>query len=236
MAVWNWINANASQLGLIVLIVMVLVARFFWKQLVDKTIPSYMEEKGKNLATKQDVEEITRKTEQVQKEFKEDFERFTTDIHFKNDFYSQQYEELYAELYTIIIQSEYMRYLMKLKNGQTFSFEDYPFIAVSPIHRSKTKVETKDDASLTVSHTEEQIETPESKFTCLKLSELIIDRGKFASPELLKLAVSYRLVHGLIMDSDVTKNEDFRLQGEIVRRIVREYNELRCNLKMDYEY
>lgn len=234
MAVWNWINANASQLGLIVLIVMALVARFFWKQLVDKTIPSYMEEKGKNLATKQDVEEITRKTEQVQKEFKEDFERFTTDIHFKNDFYSQQYEELYAELYTIIIQSEYMRYLMKLKNGQTFSFEDYPFIAVSPIHRSKTKVETKDDASLTVSHTEEQIETPESKFTCLKLSELIIDRGKFASPELLKLAVSYRLVHGLIMDSDVTKNEDFRLQGEIVRRIVREYNELRRNLKMDY--
>ena len=54
-----------------------------------------------------------------------------------------------------------MRYLMKLKNGQTFSFEDYPFIAVSPIHRSKTKVETKDDASLTVSHTEEQIETSE---------------------------------------------------------------------------
>lgn len=70
MAVWNWINANASQLGLIVLIVIALVARFFWKQLVDKTIPSYMEEKGKNLATKQDVEEITRKTEQVQKEFK----------------------------------------------------------------------------------------------------------------------------------------------------------------------
>lgn len=70
MAVWNWINANASQLGLIVLIVMVLVARFFWKQLVDKTIPSYMEEKGKNLATKQDVEEITRKTEQVQKNSK----------------------------------------------------------------------------------------------------------------------------------------------------------------------
>lgn len=234
MAVWNWINANASQLGLIVLIVMALVAHFLWKQLVNKTIPAYMEEKGKNLATKQDIEEITRKTEQVQKEFKEDFERFTTDVHFKNDFYSQQYEELYAELYTIIIQSEYMRYLMKLKSGQTFSFEDYPFISVSPIHRAKTKVETKDGAPLTVSHTEEQIQTPESEFTCLKLSELIIDRGEFASPELLKLAVSYRLVHGLIKDSDVTKNEDFRLQGEIVRRIVREYNELRRNLKMDY--
>ena len=51
---------------------------------------------------------------------------------------------------------------------------------------------------------------------------------------MLKLAVSYRLVYDLIKDSGVTKNEDFRLQGEIVRRIVREYNELRRNLKMDY--
>ena len=70
MAVWNWINANASQLGLIVLIVMVLVARFFWKQLVNKTIPSYMEEKGKNLATKQDVEEITERLSKSKKNSK----------------------------------------------------------------------------------------------------------------------------------------------------------------------
>lgn len=50
-------------------------------------------------------------------------------------------------------------------------------------------------------------------------------------------AYIYLSIHSLdedIKDSDVTKNEDFRLQGEIVRRIVREYNELRRNLKMDY--
>ena len=37
-------------------------------------LPSYMEEKGKNLATKEDIEAITRKTEEVQKEFTEGFE------------------------------------------------------------------------------------------------------------------------------------------------------------------
>ncbi len=50
-------------------------------------LPSYMEEKGKNLATKEDIEAITRKTEEVQKEFKEGFELFSSDVRFKYDFY-----------------------------------------------------------------------------------------------------------------------------------------------------
>ena len=45
-------------------------------------LPSYMEEKGKNLATKEDIEAITRKTEEVQKEFKEGFELFSSDVRF----------------------------------------------------------------------------------------------------------------------------------------------------------
>ena len=53
--------------------------------------PSYLDEKGKNHATKQDIEIITRKTEEVQKEFKEGFELFSSDVHFKYDFYFKQY-------------------------------------------------------------------------------------------------------------------------------------------------
>jgi hypothetical protein len=71
--------------------------------------PSYMDEKGKNLATKEDIQEITRKTEEVQKEFKEGFERFSSDLQFKYNFYFKQYSELYSKLYSIIIQSEYVR-------------------------------------------------------------------------------------------------------------------------------
>lgn len=36
-----------------------------------------MDEKGKNLATKEDIEEIARKTEEVQQEFREGFELFS---------------------------------------------------------------------------------------------------------------------------------------------------------------
>ena len=42
-----------------------------------------MDEKGKNLATKEDIEEITRKTEEVQQEFREGFELFSNDVKFK---------------------------------------------------------------------------------------------------------------------------------------------------------
>ena len=64
-------------------------------------LPSYFNEKGKNLATKEDIEDITRKTEEVQKEFKEGFELFTSDVHFKYDFYYRQYAELYSKLYVV---------------------------------------------------------------------------------------------------------------------------------------
>ena len=39
-------------------------------------LPSYMDKKGENIATKEDIEEITRKTEEVQREFKEESKHF----------------------------------------------------------------------------------------------------------------------------------------------------------------
>ena len=72
-----------------------------------------MDKKGENLATKEDIEEITRKTEEVQREFKEEFEAFSSDMKFKYDFFYKQYLELYCKLYAIIIQSEYVRHFIK---------------------------------------------------------------------------------------------------------------------------
>ena len=68
-------------------IILVFLLGLFIKNL----LPSYMDEKGKNLATKEDIEAITRKTEEVQKEFKEGFELFSSDVRFKYDFYFKQY-------------------------------------------------------------------------------------------------------------------------------------------------
>lgn len=72
-------------------------------------LPSYIGEKGKNLATKEDIAEITRKSEEVQDEFRREYEKFNIDLNFKYDFYYKQLTELYTQLYAIICQSEYLR-------------------------------------------------------------------------------------------------------------------------------
>ena len=53
----EWLKTNAPGL-LGVLVVAFLIVHHFAKQFFEKTLPAYMEEKGKNLATKQDIEEI----------------------------------------------------------------------------------------------------------------------------------------------------------------------------------
>ena len=45
--------------------ILLTVAVFLIGLFVKNYLPSYMDEKGKNLATKEDIEEITRKTEEV---------------------------------------------------------------------------------------------------------------------------------------------------------------------------
>ena len=84
--------------------------------------------KGKNLATKQDIEEITRKTEQVQKEFKEAFELFSSDVKFKYDYNYKQYSELYCKLYAFVIQSEYVRKYIELCENKNITFDEAPFL------------------------------------------------------------------------------------------------------------
>ena len=66
--------------------ILLTVAVFLIGLFVKNYLPSYMDEKGKNLATKEDIEEITRKTEEVQQEFREGFELFSNDVKIKYDF------------------------------------------------------------------------------------------------------------------------------------------------------
>ena len=56
----------------IAVIVLIFLVGLFTKNY----LPSYMDKKGENLATKEDIPDITRKTEEVQREFKEEFEHF----------------------------------------------------------------------------------------------------------------------------------------------------------------
>lgn len=75
----EWVQVVIGILEIVAIIILGLFLKNYF--------PSYMDEKGKNLATKEDIAEITRKTEVVQQEFRENFERFSSDIRFKYDFY-----------------------------------------------------------------------------------------------------------------------------------------------------
>lgn len=207
-------------------------------------LPSYFNEKGKNLATKEDIEDITRKTEEVQKEFKESFELFTSDVHFKYDFYYKQYAELYCKLYGIIIQSEYVRKFIKLNDGKDILFEEAPFIEVSPTRKVIQTIKFSEGQPLKASQTEETIDTPISNFNKKQLCEYIIQNAEYATQKLLKLAISYRYSYYYYSGNPEVKNascketadeEEFRLIRSMVCCIVQEYNFFRRELKMDYD-
>lgn len=206
-------------------------------------LPSYMNKKGENLATKEDVEEITRKTEEVQKEFREKFEEFSSDMEFKYDFFYRQYSELYCKLYAIVIQSEYVRHFLEVNDGKTITFEEAPFLEISPIHRTTTTWEIKGTSNSSVSNKTESFETPISQFNKKQLCDYIIDNGEFATQGLLKLAVSYRFAYdhysgngtgGSPDAKETADEEEFKLIREIVIMIVKDYNRLRKDLKLAF--
>ena len=207
-------------------------------------LSSYMDKKGENLATKEDIEEITRKTEEVQREFKEEFEAFSSDMRFKYDFFYKQYSELYCKLYAIIIQSEYVRHFIQITDGKVITFEEAPFLEISPTHRETTTWNIGGEKGSSVSRKTESIETPISKFNKKELCDYIIQNGELASQNLLKLAVSYRFAHehysgndsgGSVDVKEKADDEEFRMIKEIVSTIVKDYNQLRKELKLSYD-
>lgn len=205
-------------------------------------LPSYMDEKGNNLATKEDIEEITAKTEEVQRQFKEQFELFSTDVRFKYDHFYRQYSGLYYKIYSIIMQSEYVRHYIYLYSGKTISFDEAPFVEVSPTKRVTDKIEFKAGQSPSLSHEESKKVTPISEFNKKQMCDYIISNGEYASQHLLKLAVSYRFAHSNYagnpavnnVPTEVAYEEEIRLIRELVCCIVKEYNILRRELKMEY--
>ena len=101
----------------------------------------------------------------------------------------------------------------------------------------------KQGEPIKITSSEESIETPISQYNKQMLCDLIIQNDALASQELLKLAVSYRFAYAFYTGnkdvknsevSDTADEEEFRLIRAIVCSIVKEYNQLRKQLKMTY--
>jgi len=218
-----------------------IIALFLFGLFIKNYFPSYMDEKGKNLATKEDIAEITRKSEEVQDEFRREYEKFSSDMKFKYDFYYKQYIELYTKLYSIICQSEYLRRFFLLLNGTEFKFNEIPFIEI----RKTEKVSTLKigETGTSIEHHEDAKRDDITNFCKKELCDLIINKGEFASQKLLKFAVAYRFAYDNYSGneevanseaSEIANDEEFLLIAEIVKCVISEYNMLRKELKMDY--
>lgn len=202
--------------------ILISIITFIIGLLFKNYLPKYIEEKAKNLATKEDLKEITEITENTLKPYKEDFEKFRNDLSFKYDYNYNKYAELYAELYSIIIQSEYARTILPNK----IPFEEEPFITFAPIKREKTTF----TMGGRVTKTTEEIKTPLSEFNSGLFIEMIIESGKFASQDVIKLAISYRAEKHL--NGDDTEKAT-RLLSDLIKLIVKEYNQIRDELKLN---
>lgn len=100
--------------GLIIEITVILGAfgLFFF---IKNFLPSYFNEKGKNLATKEDVEIITEKVERIKSEFIKDLEFIKTDLHYVSQSkFSIKTFEREALIDVNLKYAEWINYLMNL--------------------------------------------------------------------------------------------------------------------------
>ncbi|WP_273851809.1 hypothetical protein [Guptibacillus spartinae] len=151
---------------------------------------------------------------------------------FKREHNYNQLKELYLYLYAIVVQSEYVRYFLKKYNNINSTQKGAPFLQIEGnIRRFK-------DGKLT----EEDIKNDITNFSKLEIANVIIEKSKFASPKLLKLAVAYRLCDHYYLkdfDNDKTKNnfqvEEVKLIYLIVQTIIKECNEFlkECDMEFD---
>jgi hypothetical protein len=228
----GWKSVDIVQ---IILEVLVLFLGGLW---IKNFFPAYMGKKGENLATKEDIQTITRLTENVQDEFKRSFEEFSKDKEFKYKYYYDQFRELYTKLYSIIAQSEYTRRFFKLYNGTDLTFEKVPFVEIHKTHKEETIQFGKD---VGVTRTETEIKDGITNFCKGSLCDLIINKGELATQQLLKLAVAYRFAYDNYSGTahngdavDTANEEEFKLIKEMLICIVKDYNFLRKELKLEY--
>lgn len=197
-----------------VVLIISLAIKQMWAHL-NKYLEKYFEAKAENLATKQDVAEITRKTEEVQAEFHQMLEEFDTLLKFQYQFYENQYKELYSELYWKICESESLRYILVDLEEKYVPFIDVPIV--------EYEVKKSD-----LSKQEQFVSIDE------EIISLIQEKHIYASPELVKLVCTLENVknYDVPMKKSETVQIECILKAEIVETIINDYRWLRQKLHL----
>lgn len=144
----------------------------------------------------------------------------------------EKLKELYLGLYAIVAQSEYVRYFYGIEVGR----ERVPFLEVS---KTKKKVVTDLFTGQLLSEKIEETKDVVTDFNKINIANAIIEKGQYASQELLKKAVAYRFVHEHYQNDSIINVSKFQenellLIGQIVELIVKETNKNLKKCKLEY--
>lgn len=191
---------------------------FYLGQKLWLSLDKYFEKKAENMATKQDITEITRRTETVQAEFHKVLSKFDADLKFKYEFYEKQYTELYSELFYEICNSEALRYVLVNICGKHLEFANVPIL--------KCTLGKKGHED-TLSIEENSIEK--------KIINLVYQKHIYASPELLKLICTLDKVLSHKKNEKMQKSISqitCELKIKLVKTILKDYHWLRKQLML----
>lgn len=193
------------------IVVMFKVIEKMWSSL-----DTYFDEKAKNLATKQDITEITIKTEQVQADFHKILGEFDADLEFKYKFYEKQYSEFYSLLYCMVCESESLRYILRNLSDEQIVFDEVPIVEYEVDNDGNENQETK-------------------KTICEKMLDLILDKYVYASPALMKSAcalINIQNYSGTVGNEKQKKLLEYQLKANMIKTILKDYHWLRQQLHL----
>jgi hypothetical protein len=135
----------------------------------------------------------------------------------KNEFIKQikiqELKELYIPLYCMISQSEYIRFILGDLPNVSFSIEDAPYIHLEK-KRNNIKID-KDGFHKETYKVDDEL----TKYDEKTMVNLVIDKSKYASPKLIKLAIAYRFIVENRDTTDIT----------IKAKIEAQYNNIAIN-------
>lgn len=164
------------------------------------------------------------------------FNLFEEKTIFKRKYSYEQLQNLYLELYSIVAQSEYLRYFHNFDS----EFKDLPFFEISQ-KRITTKISFSATQNATSEQSEKTIKDGVTEYNKEKIQELILNNAKYSSQKLLKLAVAHRYVARHYTDNTIEGEllnkyqiEELNTIAKIVITIVKETNQKLKDCNMDY--
>lgn len=180
------------------------------------SLDKYFDKKAENLATKQDIEEITVKTETIQTEFYKVKSEFDLDLKFKYQFYEMQYKQLYSELYCKICKSEALRYILNnLLKEMSLDFDTVPIV---DYETDSEEIQAQHGINSDVSE---------------QIINLVCTKHIFASPELIKMTYLFDSIRKCDESSNEEANKaECKLKIAILKIILKDYYWLRQQLHL----